>query len=222
MKRPIRKRVWYWAGIVLVVAGAVVAWRVYDSRYRIPQGPALPPQPEPKEFSVEVTALDNQAIDVYSSDPEAALALYDQAICLDPDYYPAYVNKGQLLMQRQDYGKAAACYARATSLRPRVAEFYVAHAYCLDQLGQTDEAQSQLMFALSAYNSRIDKSPMWTRLNRALVLFLLRRDELVDHELGRLRSKYTDDASRQVISAFQAKIDKTRSGDRWSVVFPKR
>jgi hypothetical protein len=76
------------------------------------------------------------------------------------------------------------------------------------------------MFALSAYNGRVEKSPFWARLNRTHVLFLLGRDCVAGKELERLHTEYTDAALRQTVMHLQEAFETARDGDRWSLGFP--
>ena len=51
-------------------------------------------------------------------DTEAALAAFDQAIALSPDYVPARWRRGQLLLDRGDLGDAEAAFTVAVNLAP--------------------------------------------------------------------------------------------------------
>ena len=220
-KRRDRTRLRWVIGSVTAAAVLAAAWIIYDGWYRIPRGPSLPLESADRNFADNVVSLNNRAGEIQQYDPETTLGLYDEALSLDAAYHVAYANKAQLLMLHQDYDKAAACFERATALRPNAAEYYVGHAYCLQRLGKTGEAHDRLLFALSAYNGRVEESPFWARLNRALVLFLLGRERVAGRELERLHDRYTDDASRQMVTFLQESFETAQDGDLWSFLgFP--
>ena len=205
---------------ILGVALASAECVVYDRGYRIPSGPRLPAQPPDRSFADQVIALNDQAVeaDMTRDDPDAALDLYDRALAMDPEYHTAYQNKGKLLLRLKRYADAAACAEKLTALRPRVAEYYLIHALCYQRLGDLKRARDRLTMALSAYNSQVDGSPFWARLNRALVLFLMNRDRVAHRELQRLQRESEDVDSRNLISALRQSFNETRDGDRWMLL----
>lgn len=202
---------------ILGVALASATCVVYDRGYRIPSGPRLPAQPPDRSFADQVIALNDQAVDadMTRNDPDAALDFYDRALAMDPEYHTAYQNKGNLLLRLKRYADAAACAEKLTALRPRVAEYYMFHALCYQRLGDSKRARDRLKMALSVYNSKVDGSPFWARLNRAHALFLMNRDRVAYRELQRLHRKFDNASVRQIISAMRQMFDETRDGDRW-------
>ena len=205
-------------GIAVVVACAAVAgWLIRVLLEGMPIGPALPPQPPDREFSEEVIALNNEAVKIQFSDPEAAMRLYDEALERDPAYWVALANKANMLLDSERYAKATRCFEKLTELRPRAAEYYVGRARCLHSLGKDPEARDQLFKAVSAYNYRMDESPFHAHLNRAAILFVLHRDRLARAELEDLENDETEHAAKMV-AALRDAMDKTENGDRWSLV----
>ena len=55
---------------------------------------------------------------------EEALASYDKAIALKPDYAEAYNNRGNALMDLKRPEEALASYDKAIALKPDYAEAY--------------------------------------------------------------------------------------------------
>lgn len=174
-------------GIAAVVACAIVAgWLVRARLQGTPIGPALPPQPPDREFSEEVIALNNEAVEMKFSDREAAMRLYDEALKRDPEYWIALANKAYMLLDSKNYDKATRYFEKLTELRPMGSEYYVGRARCLHFLGRNAEARDQLLKAVSVYNYRMEESPFHARLNRAVILFLLHRNRLARSELDDL------------------------------------
>ena len=56
--------------------------------------------------------------------PEEALASYDKAIALKPDYAEAYSNRGNALRDLKRLEDALASYDKAIALKPDFAEAY--------------------------------------------------------------------------------------------------
>ncbi len=213
MKSRTRKVVY----VMLVIAVAFTAvWSLYAYFYLVPSGPALPPQPPDRRFSKEVVALNNQAIE--TQDTEAALQLYDKALKIDPKYYMAYANKAQMLLYDKRHAEAVVCFERLAVLRPRTAEYYVGHAFCLQRQDMDDKARDQLFNAISAYNYRMEKSPFHSRLNRAMVLFLLGREFLARRELDELADQWPDHAAALMVPRLRQAMDDAAIEDRWSIL----
>ena len=53
-----------------------------------------------------------------------ALADFDKAIALKPDYPSAYYNRGNTYADREDYDRAISDYTRAIALKPDYREAY--------------------------------------------------------------------------------------------------
>jgi tetratricopeptide (TPR) repeat protein len=205
-------------GIVTCAMLAVVAgWQIRAHQQGMPIGPALPPQPPDRDISKEIIALNEEAVEMHFSDPEAAMRLYDEALERDPEYWVALANKGNLLRNSMKYAEATVCYEKLTELRPRVAEHYVSHARCLHYLGKDGEARRQLLKAISAYNYQMKEDPFYARLNRTGILFLLHRDSLVRSELEDLGKDETEHAAKMV-AALRDAMKKAERDGRWSLI----
>ena len=213
MRRQGRRAVY---AVFITAAALAAAWSIYGHLCPMPTGPVLPPQPPDKEFSERVIALNNRAVEIQSEDPEGALRLYNEALKADPEYHLGYANKAQLLLQHKRYVEAATCYEKLAELRPRAAEYYVGHAFCLQRQGMQDEARGRLLHALSAYNYRMKKSPFPARFNRAMVLSLLGREAIARKELDDLADQWPEYAS--MVSALRQAMNKATTGDRWSIL----
>jgi tetratricopeptide (TPR) repeat protein len=84
----------------------------------------------------------NEGVDLYNLKRyDEALAAYEQAIRLDPNYALAYYNKGNALYDLKRYDEALAAYEQAIRLDPNFALAYYNKGLALDMLGQTKEAK---------------------------------------------------------------------------------
>jgi len=203
-----------------VVAIVLAAFLVYDHLYGIPSGPALPPSPPDREYSKEVIDLNNKAVEIGFDNPEEALGLLDKAIEADPQYHMAYANKAVLFVRHKRYEEATRCYEILTRLQPRVPEYYVGHAICAHQLGDGERARDRLMHALSAYNYELEqKQSEWRRLNRALVLFLLKREKSGHSELAELQNSSVL-AISEAAACLLNEMEQLGQEDRWKIVGP--
>lgn len=162
--------------------------------------------------------MNNRAIEVAVDDPEEALSLLDKAIAADPHYAAARANKGQLLITRKNYRGAAECFEKLSDLRPRAAEYYVGHAFCLQRQGKARLARERLEYARRAYEYRLPTDPVHARINRALVFFLLGQDSQAKEDLDHAQARQNDDALSQLISSTRRSLVQAREGDRWSVL----
>ena len=217
-KGPRSRKVACWIGIPVLTFGFLVAGSTYDRLYRIPSGPALPPQPADRTFSEQVVTLNNRAAKIHLESPESALRLYDEALTADPAYHPALASKAQLLVQRKEYGEALACYNKLNALRPRVAEYYVGGAFCLWRSGDRDRAEDYLLKALSAYRYNLEDSPFYSRFNRSLVLFLLGRERVARRELDSLEKEHTGRVSQTMILHLRQAMDEHENKDPWLLI----
>ena len=127
-------------------------------------------------------------------------------------------NKGQLLVRQKKYREAALCFEAAIRLRPRSAEYYLGHAFCLQRAGLPNEARRVLLKALSAYNYRMAKSPHWARLNRALVLNLLGRERPARKELESLEVQASDDSIRKMARDMLKIMAEAQHDDPWAIL----
>ena len=77
---------------------------------------------------------------VYQEDYKSAIADYDRAIQLKPDYAKAYYNRGLAYDHQGKYSKAIADYNRAIQLKPDYAEAYNNRGLAYDHQGKSNEA----------------------------------------------------------------------------------
>jgi len=94
-------------------------------------------------------------------DNEQAIADYDQAIALKPDYALAYYNRGIAYRQKGDLDHAIADYDRAIALEPDYTDAYVSRGIAYRQKGDLDHAIADYDQAIAlepddadAYNNR--------------------------------------------------------------------
>ena len=71
---------------------------------------------------------------------DAAIACYDKAIALKPNYAEAYSNRGNALKELKQFETALASYDMAISLKPDFAEAYSNRGNALQELKQFDAA----------------------------------------------------------------------------------
>ncbi|MBL9093759.1 MAG: tetratricopeptide repeat protein [Planctomycetaceae bacterium] len=90
-----------------------------------------------------------------------ALADFDQAIKLRPDFTLAHYNRGQIYRRLDKYDRAAAAFGEAIRCAPTWAEAYWRRAFCYEEQGQWAKSLDDLNAALrinpreaSYYNSR--------------------------------------------------------------------
>jgi tetratricopeptide (TPR) repeat protein len=72
---------------------------------------------------------------------DEALAAYEQAIRINPNYADAYHNKGEALLKLKRYDEALAAYEQAIRLDPNYANAYHNKGLALDNLGKSAEAK---------------------------------------------------------------------------------
>ncbi|MGN6630323.1 MAG: tetratricopeptide repeat protein [Candidatus Nitrosocosmicus sp.] len=81
-----------------------------------------------------------------------AIACYDKAIELNPDYTDAYYNKGLLLNHLGDHNQAIACYDKAIELDPQFSWPYYNKGIILTAYGYNNEA-------IACYDKAIELNP---------------------------------------------------------------
>ena len=79
---------------------------------------------------------------------EAAIADFDQAIYLKPDYVVAYCNRGIAKRKLEKYEEAIADYNQAIRLKSDHAEAYCNRGIARSYLGHKDEARDDFKVAL--------------------------------------------------------------------------
>ena len=71
---------------------------------------------------------------------EDAIASYDKAIALDPDFCVTHYNRAHALLDAGRNDEALAAYDRAIALEPKMAEAYLGRALVLKKLARLDDA----------------------------------------------------------------------------------
>jgi len=71
---------------------------------------------------------------------EEAIALYDKAISLDPNFLPVYNNKGCALVNLRRYEEAIICFDHVINLNPQYAHAFYNKGNALKGLGMIGEA----------------------------------------------------------------------------------
>lgn len=132
---------------------------VYQAQ-RLPQSP----QVGAAEFCRQANAL------FFSGRYAEAIAAYQQAVQLKPDYHQAWSNQGSALFHLQRYPEAISAYNRALSIHPDYPEAWNNKGGALSKLGQYEEA-------LAAYDRAVELKPDYVEAwnNRGLALMELKR-----------------------------------------------
>jgi predicted O-linked N-acetylglucosamine transferase (SPINDLY family) len=101
---------------------------------------------------------------------QEAIADYDKALTLKPDYAEAYSNKGATLNELKRYEEAIAHYDKALSLKPDYAEAHSNKGATLNELKRYDEAIAHYDKAISL---KPDYHKAWS--NKGTTLDCLKR-----------------------------------------------
>src|ERR1043165_8779508 len=88
-----------------------------------------------------------------AGDLDAALAHFQRAIELDPNYGAAYFSRGLVRKRQQDYDAAISDFTRSISLKP-MAEAYLNRGATLKDKGDSDGA-------IADYNRAIELNPSY-------------------------------------------------------------
>jgi tetratricopeptide (TPR) repeat protein len=99
-----------------------------------------PPAPSPQE-SDEAEVAFTQGVQLYEvGEFESAIASWDKAIELKPDYHQAWGNRGLGLKNLGRYEEAIVSYDRAIALKPDFHKAWYNRGLALDELGRYEEA----------------------------------------------------------------------------------
>jgi tetratricopeptide (TPR) repeat protein len=103
---------------------------------------------------------------------EEALAAYERALAIQPDYASAWRNKGSLFRNQRRYAEALAAYDRALEIEPD-------YAYAWNGKGKTLSDMGQPAAALAAYEHALELDPNFAYIwrNRGDALSQLGRFE---------------------------------------------
>ena len=99
---------------------------------------------------------------------ESALAIFDRAVSLDPQYAEAHRNRGMVLDHLGRYEEAIAAFDKALRLNPQDAEAYFSKAYSLAETGRDEEAIAVYDAGLSL--DQQDASAFYNKGNSLLAL----------------------------------------------------
>jgi len=101
-------------------------------------------------FADSVEELINQGNDLEDMGQfDSALACYDRALAMNPDYARAHSNRGNVLQLLQRFDDALNSYDRALAVRPDYAEAFFNRGNALRALHRFDEALSSYDYALA-------------------------------------------------------------------------
>jgi tetratricopeptide (TPR) repeat protein len=105
---------------------------------------------------------------MYRHDYDRAIADFNQAIRLDPEYAKAYNGRGATYFRKGDYDRAMSDYDRAIRLDPKYAVTYVNRGY-------VHEKKRDYRRAIADYDQalKLDPNNAFARVNRERVLALL-------------------------------------------------
>ncbi len=95
---------------------------------------------------------------------EQAIADYDQALALNPEYAEAYNNRGNAYADLGDYEQAIADYDQALALNPEYAEAYNNRGVAYASLGEYE-------IAIADYDQAISLNPDYASayINRGII-----------------------------------------------------
>lgn len=137
--------------------------------------------PEPTAyFNLGVIAKKMQAFD-------EAIAHYEKAIALKPDYAEAYANLGGVHNAKLEFEAALACYGKAIAHNPALAEAYYNRGVILQELRRHDEA-------LADYETALALRPDYdlAYLNISVILYELKRKAEAARNYERILKKNPD------------------------------
>ncbi|MCX5757553.1 MAG: tetratricopeptide repeat protein [Candidatus Hydrogenedentes bacterium] len=150
--------------------------------------------------SKHVADLNNGAVRALNEkDPARALALVNEAISIEPNFYKAYANQAAILNQLGRTGEAAAALQKLIAVKPEYAEAYVPlglflEKLFLEKLGKSEEAMAQYKKASELYAALAQAKPKDANpaINRAVALFLSNNKREAAESLGAYLAKYPD------------------------------
>lgn len=128
-------------------------------------------------YKKEAIALNNKATQLFLTNPDSALILFDEAIALDSSYHLPIQNKANLLIDQRRYeeAKVAVDELLAKKEYPKALQM---KGMLLEKLGDdTEEAQLTYKKALTIHQNHIDTLPenkiAAENMSIALTYFLL-------------------------------------------------
>lgn len=95
-------------------------------------------------------------IDVARGDITAAAAKLERAVTLDPAFYEAWMNFGQITLSQRAYEDAARAFGRARALQPQSYDAAIGHGVALRGLMRTEEAERSYRAAVELDDGRAE------------------------------------------------------------------
>ena len=114
-----------------------------------------------------------QGLETVALDPEVALASFDEALSLAPDFYLAHLNRGIVLAALERTDEAEDSVRQALALQPRYPESHASLAVLLMADQRYDEAEASLQQALA-----LDPAHVEALRGMGMVYLLQERPEL--------------------------------------------
>jgi tetratricopeptide (TPR) repeat protein len=140
-------------------------------------------------------------------DFDAAIACYDRAIEIDPNYAYAWYNKGFSLHSLQKYEQAIECYERAIKIDPNYANAWTNKGNSLNNLQKYEQAIKCYERAIE-----IDPNDACPAFNRVEPLFSLRRWEEGFRQLRSALEQFGNQSEHD--EATKIEIIRSASGNR--------
>jgi len=95
-------------------------------------------------------------IDLAQGDPTAAAAKLDRAVTLDPTFFAAWMNFGQVTLSQRAYEDAARAFGRARELRPGSYDAAIGLGVALRGLTRPEDAEASYRAALEIDDDRAE------------------------------------------------------------------
>lgn len=150
-------------------------------------------------YDPKAIELNNKATKfIMTGEYDRALLYLDSAIHIDTTYYSAYANKCTAYCSLKDFKKALKESQMVTIVKPDLAEGWTFTGMLHDWLGDTENALKCYQKSIEIFDERISnpdkqKSLEGNRLNRAVSLILMGKEETGRNELKKLKKDYPND-----------------------------
>lgn len=163
-------------------------------------------------YKKEAIKLNNQATQLFLSNPDSALLLFDKATALDTNYHLPIQNKANLLIGLDRFEEALATIEQLIA-KKEYAEAWQMKGMLLDKLGQKPkEAHRAYQKSLSVQQERLTTIPeskkamenmsiaityfLMADTSKAKTLILENKNQVRDFGLGDSILKYMDDKKK--------------------------
>ena len=152
--------------------------------------------------------------------PAAALASFDQALLLKPDYLEAFVNKATMLVQLQRHDDALATLDKVVALNPNIPEIWTNRAGALMALNRPEQA-------LESYDRAIALRPSYAQAwkSRGTLLMALGRPQPALASFEKILAFDANDAdalrsSAQILLLLERRRDAAARYERYLALKP--